>query len=82
MCENTQKTWTLYLRVKDDFVNAFQIWLPRVEAESGCSMKTLRADGVGKFISIKLWQFCKKRGIAIKYAAPYVHEENGLTERR
>lgn len=28
MCEHTRKTWTLYLRGKDDFINAFQVWLP------------------------------------------------------
>lgn len=44
-------------------------------------MKTLRADGGGEFISVRLRLFCKKRGIAIRYAAPYVHEENGLAER-
>lgn len=81
MCEYTQKTWTLYLRGKDDFIDAFQAWLPRVEAESDCSMKIVRADGGGEFISTKLRSFCKKRGIAIRYAAPYVHEENGLAER-
>lgn len=67
MCEHTRKTWTLYLRGKDDFVDPFQAWLPRVEAESGCSMKILRADGGGEFISIKLRSFCEKRGIVIKY---------------
>lgn len=81
MCEHTRKTWTLYLRGKDDFIDAFQTWLPRVEAESGCSMKMLRADGGGEFISTKLRLFCEKRGIAIKYAAPYVHKENRLAER-
>ncbi len=81
ICEHTRKTWTLYLRGKDDFVDAFQAWLPRVEAESGCSMKLLRADGGGEFISKKLRSFCEKQGIVIRYAAPYVHEENGLTER-
>lgn len=44
-------------------------------------MKILRADGGGEFISVKLRLFCRKRGIAIRYAAPYVHEENGLAER-
>lgn len=39
MCEHTRKTWTLNLRGKDEFVDAFQVWLPKVEAESGCSMK-------------------------------------------
>ena len=81
MCEHTRKTWTLYLRGKDDFVDAFQAWLPRVEAESGCAMKMLRADGGGEFISTKLRLFCEKRGIDIKYASPYIHEENGLAER-
>ena len=81
MCEHTWKTWTFYLRGKDNFVDAFQAWLPRVEAESECSLGTLRADGGGEFISTKLRLFCEKRGIAIKYAAPYMHEENGLAER-
>ena len=81
MCEHTRKTWTLYLQGKDDFVDAFQAWLPRVETESNCSMKVLRADGGGEFISAKLRTFCERRGIAIKYAAPYMHEENGLAER-
>lgn len=66
---------------KVNFVDAFQAWLPRVEAESNCSMKILRADGGGEFISIKLRSFCEKRGIAERYAASYVQEENGLAER-
>lgn len=37
--------------------------------------------GGGEFISIKLRVFCKKRGIALKYAAPYMHKENSLAER-
>ena len=44
-------------------------------------MKVLRADGGGKFISTKLKSFCEKRGIVIKYVAPYMHEENRLAER-
>lgn len=80
MCEHTRKTWTLYLRRKDDFIDAFQAWLPRAEAESGCSMKILRVDGGGEFILYKLRTFYEKRSILIKYAAPYVHEENGLAK--
>ena len=81
MCECTRKTWILYLQTRDKFVDAFQSWLPRVEAESGCKMKALRADGGGKFISTKLMKFFEKQGIKIKYATPYLHEENGLAER-
>ena len=44
-------------------------------------MKALRADGGGEFISTKLKEFCETQGINIKYATPYLHEENGLAER-
>ena len=43
-------------------------------------MKALRADGGGEFISVKLRTFCKKRGITIKYVAPYIYKENGLAK--
>ena len=81
MCKHTQKIWTLYLQKKDNFIDVFQAWLPRAEAESGCLMKILRADDRGEFISHKLWTFCERKGILIKYVAPYVHKKNGLAKR-
>lgn len=32
-------------------------------------------------MSIKLRDFCKEKGIQIRYATPYLHEENGIAER-
>lgn len=74
MYEHSRKTWVLYLRTKDEFVDAFKIWLPRVETESNYKMGALQADGGGEFVSIKLRDFCKERGIQIRYATPYLHE--------
>lgn len=71
----------MYLQGKDDFIDVFQIWLPRVKAKSAYSMKALRADGGREFISTKLQLFYEKREIIIKYTAPYVHKENGLAEQ-
>ena len=45
-------------------------------------MKAFRTDGKGGFILEKLKGICKMKGITIKYAASYMHEENGLTEQR
>lgn len=81
MYKHSQKTWTLYLPGKDDFGDAFQSWLLRVEVESRYSIKILRANSGGEFISVRLRLLYKKRGITIRYTAPYVREENGLTER-
>ena len=44
-------------------------------------MKAFCTDGRGEFISKKLKNICKKKGIMIKYIASYKHEENRLTER-
>lgn len=67
--------------MKDKFVDAFQNWLPKIEIESGQSIKTFYADRGGEFISIKLKGFCDKKSIALKYGVPYIYEENGLAER-
>lgn len=74
----TRKTWVHYLRSKDEFVDVFQIWLPKVEKENKLLMRSLCTNGGGKFISAKLKEFCEGRGITIKYAAPYMYKENGL----
>ncbi len=41
MCEKSRKTWILYPRTKDEFVDAFKIWLPRIEMELNCKMGAL-----------------------------------------
>ena len=79
--EHMQKTLILYLQGEDDFIDTFQVWLPRVEAESNCSMKVLQTDGGGESILARLKSFCKKQDIIIRYAASYVHKENRLAEQ-
>ena len=81
ICEKTKKIWVLYLHSKDKFVDAFQVWLLKVENKSNCTRKAFCTDGEREFIFIKLRTFCEKKSITFKYAAPYMHEENGLTER-
>lgn len=44
-------------------------------------MKTLHADGEGEFIFAKLKNIYNKKGISIKYAAPYMHNKNELAEQ-
>lgn len=76
----TRKLWVLMLRSKDEFFDAYKLWLPRAEA-CGSRPDRLRTDGKGEFISAALQSFCQERGIKIGYAAPYMHEENGIAER-
>ena len=82
VCEKMWKLWILYLRSQNEFVDTFQIWFPRLENKSKCSLKTLCADGGGEFIFIKLRVFCKNRRIALKYVAPYIYKKNKIAEKR
>ena len=77
----TRKFWIKYLRLKDEFVNIFQSWLPTVEVQCGKLIQVIRADEGREFISTKLKEFCDRRRIRIKYVAPYIHKENGIEER-
>lgn len=44
-------------------------------------MKVLRADSGGEFISTILMEFYNHHGIAIKYSAPYLYDENELVKQ-
>lgn len=44
-------------------------------------MQVLCVDRGEKFISAKLNKSYEKRGIKIKYAAPYIHKKNGIAEK-
>lgn len=78
--EFTRKSWILLLRSKDEFFDVFKLWLPRAKT-CGYKLDCLRSDDGGEFISAALQSFCQERGIKIGYAAPYMHDENGIAKR-
>lgn len=75
------KIWVVYLQSKDKFVDVFQVWLPKIENESGKFLKMLRTNNREEFILAKLKDFYNQTRITIKYTEPYIHKENGLTKR-
>ena len=77
----TQNAWIFYLCSKNEFVDVFKIWLPKVENKSKRSMKALYADRRRKFISVKLKNIYNKKGITIKYAAFYMYEKNRVLRK-
>ncbi len=44
-------------------------------------MRVLYVDRAGKFVLIKPKDISKQKRITMKYAAPYMHEENGMAKR-
>lgn len=67
--------------MKDGFIDAFQIWLSKVEKESNKSLKVLYTDSSGELILAKLKNICDWKDIIIKYIVPYMHKKNGLADQ-
>ena len=53
-----------------------------MEKQSGLSIKTLRTDRGGEFVSTDFNIFCEENGICTELSAPYTPEQNGVAERK
>ena len=60
----------------------FKWYLARVEKEIGKSLKCLRSDRGGEFISNEFEMFCNGRGIKRQTSTPKTPPQNGIVERR
>lgn len=78
--EFTWKLWIFLLRSKNKFFDTFKLWLLREEANRS-KLDYLQMDSRGEFISIAFQSFFQKRRTKIRYAVPYMHEDNGIMEQ-
>ena len=60
----------------------FKWYLARVEKEIGKSLKCLRSNRGGEFISNEFEMFCNDRGIKRQTSAPRTPPQNGIVEGR
>ena len=60
----------------------FKWYLARVEKETSKSMKCLRSDRGGKFMSNEFEMFWNDRGIKRQTSAPRTLPQNGIAKRR
>ena len=51
-----------------------------MEKQSGLSIKTLRIDRGGEFVSTDFNIFCEENGICKEVSAPYTPEQNGVAD--
>ena len=68
------------LKSKNEFFNAFKLWLLRAEV-CGDKLNCLQSDCGGEFISTALQSFCEEQRIKIDYTIPYIHKKKGIVER-
>ena len=72
----------MYLKEKYKEFKMFKWYLARVEKETGKSLKCLRSDRGGEFISNEFEMFYNDKGIKRQTYAPRTPLHNGIVERR
>ncbi|KAK8921677.1 hypothetical protein KSP39_PZI020061 [Platanthera zijinensis] len=74
--------WIYFLKHKSDSFETFQIFKALVEKQFERSIKILRTDRGGEFISNEFTSYCSKEGIRRELTASRSPQQNGVVERR
>ena len=78
----SRKTWVYFLVDKSEAFSTFKSFKVRVEKKTGSSIKSLRTDRGGEFISHEFTNFCKMYGIQRQLTVAYTPQQNGVAERK
>ena len=80
--EYSRMMTVMFLKQKFYAFQMFKWYLERVEKETGKSLKWLRLDRGGEFISNEFEIFCNDRGIKIHNSTPRTPPQNVIFEKR
>jgi transposase InsO family protein len=80
--EFTRYVWIYMIEKKSDVFTKFKKFKLQVEKESECSIKKLRTDGGGEYVSNEFAKFCEQEGIVHEVIAPYTPQHNEIAERK
>ena len=72
----------ILIKQKGDSFEKFKEFKARVENQTGKSIKTLRSDRGGEYLSTEFIHFLKEHGIASQLTPPGTPQLNGVSERR
>lgn len=73
-------TWIYLLGKKSDVIQAFINFKTHVELQLNSKIKAVQSDWGGEYRTLST--FLANHGISHRRSCPYVHEQNGLAERR
>ncbi|GAB2267282.1 hypothetical protein Dimus_038662 [Dionaea muscipula] len=78
----TRYTWIFPLKNKSDVFSHFQFFYAFVHTQFQSSIKCLRSDGGGEFMSNEFDRFLNTKGILHQLSCPYTPQQNGVAERK
>ena len=70
------------MRHKSQAFEKFKEYKNEVEKQTGKSIKALRSDRGGEYLSQEFTSYLKDNGIVSQWTPPYTPQHNGVSERR
>ncbi|KAK3747962.1 hypothetical protein QZH41_007086 [Actinostola sp. cb2023] len=78
--DKTRYVWVYALKKKDEAFKKFQDWKALVEKSSGYTLKILRSDNGGEYVSTDFDIFLKSEGVVHQTTVPKTPQQNGVAE--
>eukprot|EP00268_Persea_americana_P059265 TRINITY_DN7252_c0_g2_i3.p1 TRINITY_DN7252_c0_g2~~TRINITY_DN7252_c0_g2_i3.p1 ORF type:complete len:904 (-),score=94.40 TRINITY_DN7252_c0_g2_i3:300-3011(-) len=75
-------TWIYFLHAKSDVFSVFKVFLSYVENQFSTTIKILRSDSGGEYVSKEFQTFLQSKGIISQRSCPYTPQQNGVSERK
>jgi transposase InsO family protein len=75
-------TWVSFLKEKVEAFEKFKKFKALTENQTWKSLKAVRSDIGGEFMSIDFNEFCDNHGIKREYTIPRTPQQNGVVERQ
>lgn len=75
--------WVYFLRFKSEEVFAvFKLFLAYVENQFTTTIKTLRSNSIGEYMSYEFLKFLCHKGIVSQHWCPYMPQQNGMAKHK
>jgi transposase InsO family protein len=78
----SRKSWTYFLRSKDETYHRFRLFKEKLESETRNKFKILRIDRGGEYLSQEFKQYCAYNGIHRELTQAPTLQQNGVAEKR
>lgn len=75
-------SWVYFLRSKSEDFSIFQTFVAYIETQFSTSIKILRSDSGGEYMSLEFYDFLRHKGIVSQRSCPYTHQQNGVAEQK
>jgi len=75
-------TWVYFLRAKAEVFSVFKRFLALLETQFSASIKILRSDSGGEYMSNEFQDLLQSKGIISQRSCPSTPQQNGVAERK